>query len=658
LGEFEHVFLSFVERPSGREEIPMMQANGSLLVEAAQPLIDLAIAEDVGPGDATSDATLMPEAILQGLIVAKSDGVIAGLPVAQAVFQRLDASIEFDSAVAEGQEVVAGELVATVRGPARGLLAAERTALNFLQRMSGIATLTRRFVDAVACTDTIVLDTRKTVPGYRALDKYSVRMGGGVNHRMSLYDMILVKDNHIDAAGGIRVAVERARAAYPALPVEVEVRTSAELQEALDVKPPVDRIMLDNMNPEEMRQAVSQAAGQVPLEASGGVTLEQASNVASTGVNYISVGALTHSVGALDLSMKVSTMDRDSGILDAGDRLSELKSALGDRLVILGHHYQRDEVLAQADMQGDSLKLARDAAQTDAEIILFCGVHFMAETAAILAKPGQHVLIPDPTAGCYLADTATPEAVCAAWDRLDAVLGDAEAQVTPVTYVNSSAELKAFCGRHGGIVCTSGNAERVLRWALAQRPRVFFFPDQHLGRNTAKRIGIPLPDMLLWDPQHPLDSGAIHGARVFLWPGACNVHQRFRPDHVHAVRQRVPGIRVAVHPECRMEVVDLADEVGSTAHIIDRVRSAPVGTAWAIGTESRLVQRLQQDHPEKTIRSLADVAPFCRTMSQITQRNLAEILEALGNGDLVNEVTVDAETARWGRVALERMLAL
>jgi nicotinate-nucleotide pyrophosphorylase (carboxylating) len=204
LGEFEHVFLSFVERPSGREEIPMMQANGSLLVEAAQPLIDLAIAEDVGPGDATSDATLMPEAILQGLIVAKSDGVIAGLPVAQAVFQRLDASIEFDSAVAEGQEVVAGELVATVRGPARGLLAAERTALNFLQRMSGIATLTRRFVDAVACTDTIVLDTRKTVPGYRALDKYSVRMGGGVNHRMSLYDMILVKDNHIDAAGGIR----------------------------------------------------------------------------------------------------------------------------------------------------------------------------------------------------------------------------------------------------------------------------------------------------------------------------------------------------------------------------------------------------------------------------------------------------------------------
>jgi len=309
-------------------------------------------------------------------------------------------------------------------------------------------------------------------------------------------------------------------------------------------------------------------------------------------------------------------------------------------------------VLAFTDFRGDSLKLARDAAQTDAEFVVFCGVHFMAETAAILAKPGQHVLIPDPSAGCYLADTATPEAVQAAWDRLPAD------EFTPITYVNSSAALKAFCGQHGGIVCTSGNAERAIRWALAQRPRVLFFPDQHLGRNTAKRVGIPLEEMLLWDPQAPPDATAIRAAKVILWPGACNVHQRFRPDHVRAVRQRFPGIRVAVHPECPMEVVDLADDAGSTAHLIALVEGAPPGTRWAIGTESRLVHRLQEEHPEQQIVSLADVPPFCRTMSQITLANLATVLEALADGELVHEVTVGAETARWARIALERMLSV
>lgn len=635
-----------------------MQTDWSELLRASGRLIDLAVAEDVGPGDATSESTLPPETVLQGRIVAKSAGVIAGLPVAEAVFRRLDPGVEFVAQVADGQEVAAGELVAEVRAPGPGLLAAERTALNFLQRMSGIATLTRRFVDAVACTDAIILDTRKTVPGFRQLDKYSVRMGGGVNHRMSLYDMVLIKDNHIDAAGGIRLAVERARASYPALPIEVEVRNLAELQEAVDITPAIDRVMLDNMSLDEMRQAVALTSGRVPLEASGGVNLEQASETAATGVDYISVGALTHSVEALDLSMKIFLADQPPEVLDPAAHLSDLKSAFGDRLVILGHHYQRDEVLAHADLRGDSLKLARDATQTDAELIVFCGVHFMAETAAILAKPGQRVLIPDPTAGCYLADTATPEAVAAAWDRLGAVFGDAEAEFTPVTYVNSSAELKAFCGRHGGIVCTSGNAESVLRWALAQRPRVFFFPDQHLGCNTAKSTGIPLDDMLLWDAHSPPGSDTIRGARVILWPGACNVHQRFRPGHVEAVREAVPGVRVAVHPECKMEVVDLADDAGSTARIIDQVKAAPAGTAWAIGTEARLVHRLQAEHSEQRVVSLADVPPFCRTMSQITQRELVAILEALKEGKLVNEVTVDAATARWARVALERMLAL
>jgi quinolinate synthase len=281
----------------------------------------------------------------------------------------------------------------------------------------------------------------------------------------------------------------------------------------------------------------------------------------------------------------------------------------------------------------------------------------MAEVAAILAQPEQHVLIPDPGAGCYLADTATPEAVAAAWEALGQVL-DAEAAITPITYVNSSAELKAFCGQHGGLICTSGNAERALRWALERRPRVFFFPDQHLGRNTAKRMGIPLEKIKLWGSQRALSAAEIQDARVILWPGACNVHQRFRPEHVHAMRAKHPGIRVSVHPECPMEVVDLADDVGSTAHIIKQIEAAPAGTQWAVGTEQHLVQRLARQHPEQTILPLADVPPYCRTMGQITPQNLAQVLEALMQGELRHQVTVDPETARWAQVALERMLAL
>jgi quinolinate synthase len=641
----------------------MEKTQTDVLLRAVRPLIELALAEDIGPGDATSEATLPVDLMLQGRIFAKEGGVIAGLPVARAVFRRVDPAIQFVAHAADGQEVMPGELVAEVSGPARGLLAAERTALNFLQRLSGIATLTRRFVDAVACTAATILDTRKTAPGYRILDKYAVRMGGGTNHRLALYDMILIKDNHVDAAGGIVPAVERARAAYPELPVEVEVRDLDELRQALTIAPALDRVLLDNMSPEQMRQAVALAAaapeaGRVPLEASGGVTLERAAEIAATGVDYLSVGALTHSVKALDLSMKVARPGERGRVVDLASRVAEAKAALRERLVVLGHHYQRDEVLAHADLRGDSLKLARDATQTDAEYIVFCGVHFMAETAAILAKGGQHVLIPDPTAGCYLADTATLEAVQAAWAQLGAATGDADAEFTPVTYVNSSAALKAFCGRYGGVVCTSGNADQVIRWALARRPRVFFFPDQHLGRNTARRMGFPLGEMLLWDIHRPPEPEAIRQARVVLWPGACNVHQRFRPEHVHAIRARDPGVRVLVHPECRMEVVDLADDAGSTAHIIEQVSNAPAGTRWAIGTETRLVRRLQQEHPKQQIASLADVPPFCRTMSQITLASLAALLEALANGEIANKVTVDAETARWARLALERMLAV
>jgi quinolinate synthase len=632
--------------------------NNEALLRAAEPLIELAVAEDIGPGDATSLATLPADGQAYGRLVAKAAGVVAGLPVAEAVFRRVEPAVRFTTHVSDGQEVAPGELIAEVSGPVRGLLAAERTALNFLQRLSGIATLTRRYVDAVACSSATILDTRKTAPGFRALDKYAVRLGGGTNHRLSLYDMILIKDNHVDAVGGIRPAVERARAAYPSLPIEVEVRTLDELQTTLNITPPVDRIMLDNMSLDEMRQAVATAAGRVPLEASGGVSLERVTEIALTGVDCISVGALTHSAPALDISMDLVRPEPSVAAPDLVARVAELRASLGQRLVILAHHYQRDEVVACADFTGDSLELARNAAKTEAEFIVFCGVHFMAETAAILCKPGQRVLMPDTSAGCYLADTATPQAVQAAWERLDAALGDAEMSVTPITYINSAAALKAFCGRHGGLVCTSSNAEPALRAALAQRERVFFFPDQHLGRNTARRMGIPMGQMLLWDVRQPPDAETIRRARIILWPGACHVHQRFQPQHVHAMRERFPCVQVLVHPECRMEVVDLADDVGSTGYIIRQVKGALPGTRWAIGTETRLVQRLQQQFPDQHIVSLAEAPPFCRMMGQITLQNLAQLLEALARGEVVNQVVVDDETARWARVALERMLAI
>ena len=472
------------------------------LLAAAESLIKLAIAEDIGPGDATSIATLEPGAVLRGRIVAKTAGIVAGLPVAEAVFHAIDPQLTFSSHVQDGQTVVPGEVLADVAGPGRSLLAAERTALNFLQRMSGIATQTHAMVSAVGTTNATILDTRKTVPGFRILDKYAVRMGGGVNHRMSLYDMILIKDNHIDGAGSISAAVARARAQYPELPIEVEVRNLAELQEALAVDPSLDRILLDNMTSEQMRTAVQLTAGRVHLEASGNVTLERLADIAATGVDYISAGSLTHSVVALDISMKIGPASiQDESALTK--RIQAIKAAFGERLVILSHHYQRDEIAALADFRGDSLQLARQGTQTNAEVILFCGVHFMAEVAAILAKPGQRVLIPDPSAGCYLADTATSQGVLSAWQTLDGALGAVDAEVTPITYVNSSAELKAFCGQHGGVVCTSGNADRVIKWALEQRPRIFFFPDQHLGRNTSHKAGIPDDDMLVWDWTRP-----------------------------------------------------------------------------------------------------------------------------------------------------------
>ena len=352
-------------------------------------------------------------------------------------------------------------------------------------------------------------------------------------------------------------------------------------------------------------------------------------------------------------------------------RIEGVRQRMGRRLVILGHHYQQDGVIAHADFQGDSYQLSRSAAERDeCEAIAFCGVHFMAETADILAnRPDKvaarggrrvSVVLPDLAAGCSMADMAAITQVEDAWADLGTVIDTAD--LTPVTYINSAASLKAFCGRHGGIVCTSSNARAVLEWAFARGRRVLFFPDQHLGRNTARTMGIGLDQMCVWNPHAPELGGnstaALEASRVILWQGHCSVHAMFRPEHVDGLRKNIPGVKILVHPECSMEVVDKADLVGSTSYILRQVEQAPPGTKWAIGTELHLVKRLEAAHPEQEIRFLSPVVCMCATMYRIDLAHLCWSLEHLEAGDAVNVIRVDDETAKWAVVALERMLAV
>ena len=347
---------------------------------------------------------------------------------------------------------------------------------------------------------------------------------------------------------------------------------------------------------------------------------------------------------------------------DLARRIAAAKDTLGTRLLILGHHYQRDEVMRWADARGDSFGLSRLAAEShDAEFVVFCGVHFMAESADVLTAPGQQVILPDLNAGCSMADMADLESVEDAWAEI-AEVTDIEA-VVPITYMNSSAALKAFVGRHGGAVCTSSNARAVVTWALAQRPgadvKVLFFPDQHLGRNTAFQLGYQAAEMAVWDPRRDLgglDERTVKEARFLLWKGHCSVHQRFRPEHVAAFRAEHPGGRVIAHPECSHELVTLADEVGSTDYIIAAVERAPAGSVLAIATEIHLVQRLAAEHPELQVVSLDPLICPCSTMFRIDAPHLCWVLEELVAGRVVNRITVDAEVAEGARVALQRML--
>ena len=341
------------------------------------------------------------------------------------------------------------------------------------------------------------------------------------------------------------------------------------------------------------------------------------------------------------------------------DRIRAAKAKLGRDAVILGHHYQRDEVVKFADLRGDSLKLSQQAAEAEGKYIVFCGVHFMAESADILRRDRQIVILPDRSAGCSMADMADIGQVETCWRELGGVLDTT--QIIPVTYMNSTAAIKSFTGEHGGSVCTSSNAAVVMKWAFARGEKVLFLPDEHLGRNTGYRMGIPLGEMVLWDPLEELGGNsaeALSKAKVVLWKGYCSVHQRFLPEHIDTVRRELPGVRVIVHPECRFEVAQAADEIGSTEGIIKAVMAGRPGSEWAVGTEIHLVNRLGKELKDRKVIPLDPSVCVCTTMFRITPQHLLWALENLGEGKIVNQISVDEQTRHYAKAALDRMLSL
>ena len=369
--------------------------------------------------------------------------------------------------------------------------------------------------------------------------------------------------------------------------------------------------------------------------------------------------AAGQSVAHLQTPLPPEYVSMSPAELDA--RIAAAREKLGTRLMILGHHYQRDEIIKFADARGDSFKLSQLAAERKgAEYIVFCGVHFMAESADILSGDHQTVILPNMAAGCSMADMANTDDVLDCWDQLNATFGP-DHGIVPVTYMNSAAALKAFCGKNGGIVCTSSNAKQVIAWALERGKKILFFPDQHLGRNTALAMGYGLEDTTLWSPAKYVGGNTeeqLERATFILWRGHCSVHQRFKPEQVRAARQQYPNVNVVVHPECPKETVELADLNGSTEYIIKVVTEAPAGTIWAVGTEINLVNRLQKEQPDKTIFCLDPVICPCSTMYRIHPAYLAWALDNLVEGTVVNRIEVDPEIARWARISLDRMLAV
>ena len=379
----------------------------------------------------------------------------------------------------------------------------------------------------------------------------------------------------------------------------------------------------------------------------------------------INVALDTEKVGAEEARSQSSGLERYMAMQDAelNERIEAARKTLGSRVVILGHHYQRDDVIEHADITGDSYQLSVEAAKRkDAEFIVFCGVHFMAESADILAQDHQRVILPDLGAGCSMADMASVEQVEDAWEQLREIgVITSEKTVAPMTYMNSSAAIKAFCGRHDGVVCTSSNAIPLFDKYLNEFDKMMFFPDQHLGRNTGVKFGIPLDKMALWNPFEELGGNTeedLREAKIILWRGHCSVHGRFKPWHVDRMRKEVPGVKVLVHPECMNEVVDKSDLNGSTSFIINTIANSPSGSKWAVGTELNLVLRMQKKFPDKDIRLLAPDLCMCATMYRIAPQNLCWTLENLVAGNVVNEIKVDDETKHFANIALERMISL
>jgi len=347
------------------------------------------------------------------------------------------------------------------------------------------------------------------------------------------------------------------------------------------------------------------------------------------------------------------------------ERIAAARKELGRECVILGHHYQRDEVIRYADFRGDSYKLAQEAARTGGKYIIFCGVHFMAESADILSRPGQVTILPDLNAGCSMADMAEITQVEDCWEQLvrAGLTDDAGQGVTPITYMNSTAAIKAFCGERGGVVCTSSNAPGAFKWAFAKNEKILFLPDQHLGRNTGYRMGIPLNEMVVWDPyliNGGLTPDRLRAAKVIMWKGHCSVHQRFLPEHVDNVRAKYPGIQVIVHPECRWEVCQKADGIGSTEGLLKIIRNAPAGTMFAVGTEIHLVNRMGKEFAAegKKVITLDDSGCLCTTMFRISPQHLCWVLENLVEGNVVNQIKVKDDVKYWAHVALDRMLEI
>ncbi len=340
-------------------------------------------------------------------------------------------------------------------------------------------------------------------------------------------------------------------------------------------------------------------------------------------------------------------------------RIYRAKRQLGDDLLILGHHYQMDSIIQFADHRGDSLKLSKQAAQNEkAKYIVFCGVHFMAESADMLTRPDQKVILPDVDAGCSMADMADLDDVEDAWDDIAGIIKD---RVIPITYINSAATLKAFCGIHGGAVCTSSNASKVVEWAFSKGEKLLFFPDQHLGRNTAYQLGIPLEEMILWNPRQPLggnSSEAVRKAKVILWHGYCSIHEMFKVEHIHQWREKHPDAQILVHPECLFEVVQLADLSGSTDYIIKTIKSAEPGSKWAVGTEVNLVNRLRSEYPDRMVESLSPFQCLCSTMFRIRPPYLLHVLERLLEGEVINQIVVPDDVAHGAKISLDRMLSL